>query len=43
MRSMYSTHRVQFPFKHYECDKTNKDCNGEESDVGQHPSRQISC
>lgn len=40
---MYSTHRVQFSFENNECDKTNKDCNGEESDVGQHLSRQLTC
>lgn len=35
------THRVQLPFKHYKCDKTHKDCYGQETDVGQHVSRQI--
>lgn len=42
-KGMSSTHRVQLPFEHDECDKANKDCNGEESDVGQHLSRQITC
>lgn len=38
---MNTTHRVQFPFKHYECDKAHKNSYGKETNVGQQFSREI--
>lgn len=35
------THRVQLAFKHYERNKTHKDCYGKETDISQHLTRQI--
>ena len=35
------SHRVQFPFENYKSNKSHKNCYGQQTDVGQHLSCQI--